>query len=47
MSVYDCNATLYTAMNNGSEKEMIQAFTELIIDLKIRGINPGLILSGQ
>ena len=41
MYVYDCNATLTTAMKNRSDKEMIQAFTELTEDLKIRRINQG------
>ena len=40
MYVYDCNATLATAMNNRSDKEMIRAFTYLTGDLQIQGIHP-------
>ena len=41
MYIYGCNAILTTAMNNIIDKEMIQEFTELTEDLKIRRINPG------
>ena len=40
MYVYDCNSIVTTAMNNGSDKEIIRAFTELTGDFKSRGINP-------
>ena len=39
MYVYDCNAILTTAINIRSDKEMMQAFTELNEDLKSCGIN--------
>ena len=42
MYVYDFIAILETAMKNRSDMGTIQAFTELTIDLRIRGINPGL-----
>ena len=41
MYVYDCNTILTTVTKNRNDKEMIQAFTELITNLKIHGINPG------
>ena len=41
MYIYGCNAILTTSMNNIIDKEMIQEFTELTEDLKIRRINPG------
>ena len=41
MYVYAYKAILATAMNNISDKEMTQAFTELTVYLKIRGIKPG------
>ena len=40
MYVYDCNAILEAVMKNRSDKEMIRVFTELITDLKSRGISP-------
>ena len=42
MYVYYCNSILTTAIKNRSDKEIIQAFTELTIDLKSHGIKPGL-----
>ena len=44
MYVYDCNDILNTSTKNRSDKEMIQAFTELTEDLKTREINPGFYL---
>ena len=41
MYVYNCNAILTIAMKNRSDKEMIQALTDLTEDLKICGTNPG------
>ena len=40
MYVYDCNASIMTAAKKRSEKEMIQAFTELTGYLKIRRNKP-------
>ena len=42
MCVYDCNVILTAEMKNRSNKETIQAFTELTEYFKSRGINPGL-----
>ena len=40
MYVYGCNDVLAITMKNISDKSMIQAFTEITIDLKNWGINP-------
>ena len=42
MYVYDFNAILTTPTKKISDKDMIHDFTELITDLKIRVIDPGL-----
>ena len=41
MYVYDCNAILTTYMKNISDKELIQAFTDLTEYFICRGINQG------
>ena len=41
MYVYDCDAILTIAIKNRSDKEMVQSITELMEDLKTRGINRG------
>ena len=41
MYLYGCNSILTTAINNRSDNEMIQAFTELTEYLKSCVINPG------
>ena len=42
MYVYDCIGIMKNPTKNRSDKEMIRAFKELRINLKICGINPGL-----